>query len=68
MKQRGVTTAVNRTLAALRRALSWAVSEDMLASNPAQNLVTEVEETPKDRALSVAEVKTFWDGLDNIDT
>ena len=68
MKERGVTTAVNRTLAALRRALSWAVSEDMLATNPAQNLVTEVEEMPKDRALSVAEVKGFWEGLDNPDT
>ena len=68
MKQRGVTTAVNRTLAALRRALSWAVSEDMLVSNPAQNLVTEVEENPKDRALSVAEVKAFWEGLDSPDT
>ena len=68
MKERGVTTAVNRTLAALRRALSWAVSEDMLVSNPAQNLVTEVEEQPKDRALSIAEVKAFWAGLDNPDT
>ena len=68
MKDRGVTTAVNRTLAALRRALSWAVSEDMLTSNPAQNLVTEVEEKPKDRALSVPEVKTFWEGLDNRNT
>ncbi|MEO6609639.1 MAG: tyrosine-type recombinase/integrase [Aestuariivirga sp.] len=68
MKDRGVTTAVNRTLAALRRALSWAVSEDMLVSNPAQNLVTEVEESPKDRALSVAEVRAFWAGIDNRDT
>ncbi len=68
MKERGVTTAVNRTLAALRRALSWGVSEDMLTSNPAQNLVTEVEEKPKDRALSIAEVKAFWDGLDNPET
>lgn len=68
MKERGVTTAVNRTLAALRRALSWAVSEDMIISNPAQNLVTEVEEMPKDRALLVAEVRAFWAGLDNPET
>ncbi|MEP6827633.1 MAG: site-specific integrase [Aestuariivirga sp.] len=67
MKERGVTTAVNRTLAAVRRALSWAVTEDILVSNPAQNLPTEVEENPKDRALSVAEVKAFWEGLDSPD-
>ena len=64
MKSRGATVTVNRTLAAIRRALSWAVSEDLIVTNPALNLATKIEETPKDRALSVEEIKAVWTGLD----
>lgn len=63
VRDRGATVTVNRTLAALRRAFSWAVSKDLLAVNPALNMATDIEETSKDRALSVAEIKTLWTGL-----
>lgn len=63
VRDRGATVTVNRTLAALRRALSWGVSKDLLPINPALNMGTDIEETGKDRALSVDEIKAFWEGL-----
>ena len=51
VRDRGATVTVNRTLAALRRALSWGVSKDLLTVNPALNMATDIEETGKDRAL-----------------
>jgi len=64
VRDRGATVTVNRTLAALRRAFSWAVSKDLLAINPALNMATDIQETGKDRALTIDEIKTFWAGLD----
>ena len=65
VRDRGATVTVNRTLAALRRAFSWAVSKDLLTINPALNMATDIEETDKDRALTIDEIKTFWAGLDS---
>lgn len=65
VRDRGATVTVNRTLAALRRAFSWAVSKDLLVINPALNMATDIQETGKDRALTVDEIKTFWAGLDS---
>jgi integrase len=62
---RNAKATVNRTLAAVRRALSWAVQEDLLAVNPAAGIVTNIAETPKDRALSQDEIITFWQGLND---
>ena len=64
VRDRGATVTVNRTLAALRKALSWAVSTDIIVSNPALNLATDIEECSKDRSLSSEEIKRFWDGLE----
>jgi integrase len=63
VRDRGATVTVNRTLAALRRAFSWAVSKDLLLVNPALNMATDIQETSKDRALTVAEIRTLWTGL-----
>jgi len=60
VRDRGATTTVNRTLAAVRRAFSWGVSEDLLAINPALNMATGIGETNKDRTLAIDEIKTFW--------
>ncbi|MEO6608251.1 MAG: tyrosine-type recombinase/integrase [Aestuariivirga sp.] len=68
VEKRGATATVNRTLAAMRRALQWAVEQDMLTVNPATSIKTEIEEKPKDRALSEAEIKTFWAGLEDAET
>ncbi len=65
VSDRNAKATVNRTLATIRRALSWAVQEDLLTVNPAAGIVTGIEESPKDRALSQDEVATFWHGLDD---
>lgn len=65
VKKRGAKATVNRTLAALRRALSWALSEDLIAINPASGIVTQIIEQPKDRALSQNEIRQFWNALDS---
>ena len=64
VRDRGATVTVNRTLAALRRALSWGVSKDLLVINPALNMATDIEESGKDRALTADELKAFWAGLE----
>ena len=65
VKDRGAKATVNRTLAALRRALSWAVQVDLIIVNPAAGIVTDITEQPKDRALSEDEIQQFWNALDN---
>ena len=65
VEARGAKATVNRTLASLRRALQWAVEKDLLAINPASSIKTEIAESPKDRALSETEIKSFWNGLDD---
>ena len=64
VKAREIPVAVNRTLAALRRALAWGTEQDLLKVNPAAGIKTNVIETPKDRALSQDEIAAFWQGLD----
>ena len=68
VEDRGAKTSVNRTLAAMRRAFSWAVSQDLMEANPALNMATDIKETPKDRALTSDEIKRFWQGLENDET
>lgn len=65
VKDRGAKATTNRTLAALRRALSWALSEDLISVNPAAGIVTNIQEQSKDRALSQDEIRRFWNGLDD---
>jgi integrase len=64
VKKRGTTVAVNRTLAAIRRAFSWGVSKDILEVNPALNLPTDIEERHRERSLSIDEIRLFWAGLE----
>lgn len=65
VKGRGAKATTNRTLAAIRRALSWGLGEDLIAGNPASRMVTNIQEHPKDRALSTDEIRQFWNGLDS---
>lgn len=65
MKGRGATISVNRALAALRRAFSWGVVNDLIAINPAAKLQTDIEERTKDRFLTADEIRLFWKGLES---
>ena len=65
MKGRGATVSVNRALAAIRRAFSWGVANDLIPINPAAKLQTDIEERTKDRVLTADEIRLFWKGLES---
>jgi integrase len=62
---RGSPIAANRTLAVVRRMYSWAMSEDLVESNPCQALKAPGEERRRDRVLSTSEIASLWRALDN---
>jgi integrase len=64
IKDRGAGISANRALAAVRRTFNWAVGEGYLSANPALGITLRVKEHARDRALSEAEIRAFWTGLD----
>ena len=64
VKDRGAGVTSNRTLAAVRKAFNWAVSEGYLRASPVQGIAQRVKEQSRSRALSEAEIRPFWIGLD----
>ncbi len=56
----------NRCLAHVRRALSWAVSQDKLDINPATGIEAPADETSRDRVLDEAEIAKLWPALDDL--
>ena len=54
----------NRTLAAVRKAFNWAVSEGYLKASPVQGISQRVKEQSRSRSLSEQEIRAFWNGLD----
>jgi integrase len=64
---RGAPIQANRTLAAIRKMFSWAVSRDIVSANPCANVGAPSEENRRDRVLSAAEVCELWKGLESPD-
>src|SRR5262249_61240804 len=64
VKDRGAGVTSNRTLAAVRKAFNWAVSEGYLKASPVQGIGQRVKEQSRSRALSEGEIRAFWIGLD----
>ncbi len=62
-KQHGDRTAT-LSLAVVKSMLSWAVEQGRLEISPAAAVKPVTRHTPKDRALSEAEIVTFWRYLD----
>ena len=58
---RGAPVVANRTFAALRSMLNWAVSEDLISANPCDGLKAPVPaaEKSRDRVLSDEELRLF---------
>lgn len=50
----------NRTLACLRKIFSWALSQDLVESNPCQAIAGPGVEQRRDRVLSEAEIRQVW--------
>jgi integrase len=65
VKDRGAGVTSNRTLAAVRKAFNWAVSEGYLQASPVKGIGQRVKEQARSRSLSQAEIHAFWTGLDN---
>jgi integrase len=64
VRDRGAGVTSNRTLAAVRKAFNWAVSEGYLKASPVQGIGQRVKEQSRSRSLSEAEIRAFWTGLD----
>jgi site-specific recombinase XerD len=64
VKDRGAGVTSNRTLADVRKAFNWAVSEGYLKASPVQGIGQRVKETSRSRSLSEGEIKAFWTGLE----
>ncbi|MET0482725.1 MAG: integrase arm-type DNA-binding domain-containing protein, partial [Aestuariivirgaceae bacterium] len=63
IRDRGAGVQANRALQVVRKAFNWAVSEDYLTFSPASGIAERVKEEARSRALSEAEIRSFWRGL-----
>ena len=63
---RGAPGAANRTLAAVRKMFSWAVSRDIIAASPCANIQPPTRENSRDRVLSDDELRLVWRGAEAI--
>ena len=55
--------AANRLLQAMRRLYNWAIEKDLLETNPCVMVKRPAPERSRDRVLSEAEVRIFWEKL-----
>ncbi len=61
----GAGHMANRLRSLVLAIYNWGVSEDLIASNPVAGIKVRIEEKPRERALSDAEIKRFWPGLND---
>jgi integrase len=59
----GTKVAAARTFQIMRAMFSWAVGRGDLDRNPMEKMPKPDDYTPRDRTLSEAEIKAFWDGI-----
>lgn len=60
----GKGVRANRVLTIVGSVYNWGVDEELVTTNPAERVKAQVDEAPRDRVLTVAEIKMFWDGID----
>jgi integrase len=63
IEARGAPIQANRTLAVIRKMYNWAISRDLLETNPCYMVMPPGKETQRDRVLSPSEITCFWAGL-----
>ncbi len=61
---RGAGVQANRTLATVRKMFAWALEREIVEFNPAAGISKPAGEQPKERALSLDEIKTVWQAMD----
>jgi len=57
----------NRTLAVIRKMFNFALGRDIVQFNPCIGVRSPSPENQRDRVLTEAEIKTFWEKLDQTD-
>lgn len=62
--QRGIPA--NRTLAVLRKLFNWAISRDLVESNPCYQVKAPAQEQARDRVLSDDEIRRVWAALETL--
>lgn len=62
---RGSGVQANRTLATVRKMFAWGLEREAVELNPAAGISKPAPETPKERALSLEEIKTVWQTMDD---
>lgn len=56
----------NRTLACVRKVFNWAVSRDLMPSNPCAQVTAPSHENSRDRVLSDDELRAIWKALEGL--
>lgn len=65
---RGSPVTANRIYSLLNQMFDWAAAKDMIPASPIAGIERPGgDERPRDRVLTAAEVKAFWDKLDSSD-
>ena len=64
IKERGAPVMANRVMAYTRKMFSWAIERAVLEAHPFLMMKRPNKETSRERTLSEAEIKTFWQNLD----
>ena len=57
--------SANRLLACIRKVFNWAISRDLLDTNPCSQVPAPGIEKRRDRVLTETEIAAFWEGLDS---
>lgn len=65
IRDRGAGIMANRTLAAMRKAFNWGISQDLIERNPCVGMEAPSAESVRMRVLSKDEIRSFWTGLDD---
>ena len=61
---RGAGIQANRTLAVVRKMFNFGVQRGLLDHTPCLGITAPAQENRRDRILSKAEIRTFWEALD----
>lgn len=65
IEARGARVQANRTLATIRKMFAWALEREVVPLNPATGISKPATEAPRQRALSLEEIKTIWKTMDD---
>ena len=63
MIEKGIGAQTNRTHALMRQAFNFAMSEDLMTSNPAMGFDSFHDQQPRARTYTDAELASLWNGL-----